>query len=438
MTVSRRKFLRASGISLALPMLPSLAGARADTAARVPTRMCYLYVPNGVNMKEWRPSRKGEKFKLNRSTESLQPHHEDITFIEGLAHQHAFAGRDGGGDHARAGATFLTGQRAYKTPGADIKLGISADQVVAQAIGAATRLNSLELSCDGVRTSGQCDSGYACAYQYNMSWADPHTPVSPENNPRLVFERLFGDGDHGSRQRNFLLRQQNQKSMLDFLMDESRHLGKSLGSADRRKLDEYFTGLRDIESRIEKTERYGMPADPNHPTPPGIPDQYSEHIRLLMDVMVLAFETDSTRVSTMMLAHDGSGRTFSEVGVNDGHHELSHHKKNRERLEKIAKIDTFYCEQFAYFLEAMKSRRLDDGSRLLDHTMVCYGSGISDGDRHNHDDLPIITAGGSAAGWSTGKYRRVKDDTPMSNLHLDMIRRMGVEADSFGDSNGVV
>jgi Protein of unknown function (DUF1552) len=437
MSVTRRHFLRASGLSLAMPMLPSLiTPAAAAAASGIPPRMCYLYVPNGVNMHHWRPTGEDEKFDLNRSTASLESVKDKITFIEGLAHKNGFGGPDGAGDHARASATFLTGLRPRKTAGSDIRVGISADQVVAQSIGQATRLRSLELSCDGVRTSGACDSGYACAYQHNLSWSDHRTPVTPESNPRLVFERLFGDGDHGNRRSNFELRQQKQKSMLDFLRDEAQHLQKNLARTDRDKLDEYLTGLRDIESRIQKAEQYGMPADPNCPTPAGIPDKYSQHIRLLMDVMILALETDSTRVSTMMLAHDGSNRSFKEIGIGDGHHDLSHHKKDEDRLEKIARIDQFYADQFAYFLTQMNGRKLEDGSSLLDHTMVCYGSGISDGDRHNHDDLPVITAGGSALGWRNGYYKRVKDETPMSNLHLDMIRRMGVQAESFGDSTG--
>jgi hypothetical protein len=439
MSITRRHFLRASGISLALPMLPSLATparAAATGSTSIPGRMCYLYVPNGVNMDHWRPTRDGETFGLNRSTASLESVKDKICFIEGLTHQNAFAGMDGGGDHARASATFLTGQRARKTAGTDIRAGISADQVVAQSIGQATRLRSLELSCDGVRTSGSCDSGYACAYQHNLSWTDHRTPVTPESNPRLVFERLFGNGDYGTRRSNFELRQQKQKSMLDFLQSETRHLQKNLARTDRDKLEEYFTGLRDIESRIQKAEQYGMPVDPNCPTPEGVPEKYSQHIRLLMDVMMLAFETDSTRVSTMILAHDGSNRSFKEIGIGDGHHDLSHHKKDADRLEKIAKIDQFYVEQLTYFLTQMNGRKLEDGSSLLDHTMVCYGSGICDGDRHNHDDLPIIAAGGSALGWQNGQYKRVKEEMPMSNLHLDMIRRMGVSAESFGDSNG--
>jgi len=434
--IDRRRFLRASGIALALPTLPSLGKAFSASAASSTStlRLCYLYVPNGVNMQHWRPSGSEDALTLNRSTAALEPLRNDLRFISGLTHQHAFAGNDGGGDHARANASYLTGQRAYKTAGSDIRIGVSADQVVAQHYAETTRLKSLELSCDGVRKSGQCDSGYACAYQFNIAWADERTPVAPESNPRLVFERLFGNGTHGQRRENYQLRQASQRSMLDFLKDETKLVHRSLGREDQAKLDEYLSGVRDIESRIEKAERFGFPQDPNHPTPPGIPDSYREHIRLISDVLTLALETDSTRVATFMFAHDGSNRSFRDIELGDGHHDLSHHQRNPDRLEKIARIDTFYCEQLAYFLQTLKDRKDASGQSLLDSTMVVYGSGISDGDRHNHDDLPVIVAGGKLAGLRGGVHQKLPDATPMANLHLELIRRMGVSIDQFGDS----
>ena len=438
MNPSRRTFLRAAGLSLALPHLPTLhrGVASAAAVASTPRRMVYLYIPNGVNLEHWRAKPDGDRYTLGRSCEPLADHRDQLTFIRGLSHKNGTSGGDGAGDHARAGATFLTSARPRKTSGTDIHLGVSADQVVAQSIGDQTRLPSLELSCDDVRRSGNCDSGYACAYQFNMSWADEQTPVAAEANPRLVFERLFGAGDHGERRRNYAERQSRQRSMLDFLRDEVRRVERSVGREDRDKLGEYVTAVRDIESRIQKTERYGLPVDPDAPTPPGTPEKYSEHIRMMMDVMALALRTDTTRVATLMLAHDGSGRSFPEIEVGDGHHDLSHHKKNADRLEKIAKIDRFYSEQFAHFLSTMRAIDAGDGTNLLDHTMVCWGSGIADGDRHNHDDLPLILAGGRAAGWNPGRHVQVDNWTPMADLHLDMIRRMGVEAEAFGDSSG--
>lgn len=443
---NRRNFLRTAGLSLALPALPSLtrtaAGASGPLGAisesGIPTRMCYLYVPNGVNLKLWRPRQMGSSFELNQTTGVLEPHRDKISFVRNLAQQNGTKGDDGGGDHARASASYLTAARPRKTSGTDIKLGISADQLVAQKIGDATRLKSLELSCDGVRKTGQCDSGYACAYQYNMSWSDERTPVAPENNPRAVFERLFGAGTHGQRRQNLRLRQESQQSMLDFLRGEVNQMNRTLGRDDQLKLDEYLTGLRDIEQRIEKTERYGLPLDPDRDTPMGIPENYADHIALMGDVLLMAFESDMTRVATFMFAFDGSNRSFKDIGVSDGHHSLSHHKNNANSLEKIAKIDSFYVNQFAHFLDQAASRKNADGSSLLDHTMVCYGSGLSDANRHQHDDLPIITAGGSAVGWRGGRYVQPPEQTPMANLHLDMIRRMGVDAESFGDSTGAV
>ena len=437
-TVSRRRFLKAAGLSVALPSLVSLdplaaAAAESGTAAG-PMRMIYLYVPNGVNMTHWRPQGDGADFTFNRSTRALERHRESLQFVSNLENREAYIYRDGAGDHARANASFLTAARPNKSA-VDVRCGISADQVVAQQIGHLTRLPSLELSCDGVRKSGSCDSGYSCAYQFNLSWRDETTPIAPESNPRLVFERLFGTGDHGTRARNFQLRQQRQRSVLDFISDEAALLSKGLSREDRQKVDEYLTGVREIETRIEKTERYGTPPDPNVATPPEeIPDSYAEHMRLLFDVLALAMETDQTRVCSFMLAHDGSTRSFKEIGVGDGHHDISHHKKNPERLEKLAKIDTFYCEQLAHFLDVMKGRRSIEGRSLLDDSMIVYGSGLSDGDRHNQDDLPIVVAGGGAGTLSPGRHLRFEKPTPMANLHLAMIRRMGVEAERFSDS----
>ena len=436
--LSRRRFLRAAGLAVALPALPTLtrATAFASESSAIQPRLCYLYTPNGVNMEHWRVQGEGGDFQFNRSTKSLEPFREQLRFITGLEHREAYIHRDGAGDHARANATFLTAARPHKTAGADIHVGVSVDQVIANKIGGATRLASLELSCDGVRKSGGCDSGYSCAYQFNLAWADARTPVAPESNPRLVFERLFGDGTHGKRRENYLRRQANQQSVLDFLRDEVALVNKQISREDRPKLEEYLTGVREIETRIEKAEQFGVPSDPDYPTPSGVPKKYSEHIRLLMDVMALAFETDSTRVATFLLAHDGSNRSFTEINVNDGHHDLSHHKRDPERLEKIARIDQFYVDQFAYFLDAMNRRRASGGTSLLDQTMIVYGSGLCDGDRHNHDDLPIIVAGGKALGVAGGFHHKLDDKTPMANLHLELMHRMGVPSESFGDATG--
>lgn len=446
----RRNFLRASGLSLALPLFESstiLAPAAANaaeavapltTASGVPLRLAFVYVPNGVNVKHWTPAGEGRDWQPGRTLENVVAHRDDISIVGGLEHKAGYIHRDGAGDHARAMANFLTGARAKKTSGADIHVGTSVDQVAARVMDGVTRLSSLELSCDGVRKSGECDSGYSCAYQFNMAWRSPTQPVAPESNPRLAFERLFGSGPHGQRQTNFLARQEAQKSMLDFLRDQARSLKKSLGANDRVKLDEYLTGVREIEQRIELAERFGPPADPDAKTPAGIPDEYGKHIQLMFDLMALAFETDSTRISTFMLAHDGSNRSFEQVGVSDGHHDLSHHKDDQERLEKIARIDTFYVQQFSAFLDRLKAKKDVDGNSLLDNSMVVYGSGLSDGHRHSHRELPVILAGRGGGKLNPGQYVHSSDDRPMSDLYLTMLKHAGVGVDSFSDSTGIV
>ena len=358
-----------------------------------------------------------------------------MQLITGLAHRNGTAGADGAGDHARASATFLTGARPRKTAGADIKVGISVDQVAANAIGRQTRFPSLELSCDAARKSGGCDSGYACAYQFNIAWRSEQQPVSPESNPRLVFERLFGAGSGTERAASLTARQHRQRSILDFVAAEAKDMHRGLAAADRRKLDEYLTGLREIEHRIAQFDRE-PPKVPDRQLPDGPPAAYSEHLRLLADVLVLAFQTDSTRIGTFMFAHDGSNRSFPEVGVGDGHHSLSHHQGKEDALEKIAKIDRFHAEQFAYFLGKMQGVKEADGRSLLDHSMVVYASGLSDGNRHNHDDLPVILAGGAGGRLAAGRHLKLLGEQPMTNLYLTMLDLVGAPQPSFGDSTG--
>jgi hypothetical protein len=337
-------------------------------------------------------------------------------------------------------ATILTGARPRKTAGADIRVGVSVDQFAARELGTLTRFPSLELSCDGVRRSGACDSGYSCAYQFNMSWRSETAPVAPESNPRLVFERLFGNGANPEeRRRNHALRQARQQSILDYVQEDARRLHGQLGMRDRQKLDEYLTGVREIERRIEASERFGPPPDPGVPTPEGIPGAYQDHIRLMMDMLVLAFQTDSTRIATFMLAHDGSNRSFREIGVSDGHHSISHHQNDEAKLAKIARIDRFYTQQFAWFLTRLQDTYDPEGrGSLLDNSMIVYCSGLSDGNRHNHDNLPVILAGHGGGTLTPGRHVRVGDKIPMTNLYVSMLQRMGVAAGRFGDSTGLV
>lgn len=442
-TIHRRHFLRGIGAGIALPtfetflpksVLAEGQRALATTPSGMPLRTAFLYKPNGVNVAKWVPKGTGRDYELNETHQPYAKFKGDFHLLSKLEHENGTSGGDGGGDHARANASFLTGVRPRKTAGADIKLGISVDQVIANAIADQTRFPSLELSCDGVRKSGVCDSGYSCAYQFNLSWRSDTTPMTPESNPRHVFERLFGSGNKEDRQKSFAMRNQQQRSILDFVMEDAKRLNQQLGRNDQLKLDEYMTGIREIELRLERAERFGLPADPGVDSPEGIPGSYQDHVRLMLDMMVLAFETDSTRVVSFLLAHDGSNRSFKEIGVPDGHHTISHHRQNPESLEKLAKIDLFYSQQFAYFLEKLKSKRDADGKSLLYNSQVVFGGGLSDPDRHRHNELPVIVAGQGGGSIKTGLHTDLGQDTPMCNLYLDLMDRAGVKEERFGDS----
>ena len=299
-----------------------------------------------------------------------------------------------------------------------------------------TRFASLELTCDGVRKSGGCDTGYSCAYDYNISWRTPTTPMAPEPNPRAVFERLFGVGAPGERRANLAQRQAQQKSVLDFVLEDARDLGADLARRDREKLDEYLTGVREIERRIEQAERLGEAPDPAEPTPAGIPTSHRQHIRLMTDMTALAFQTDSTRVATLILAHDGSNRSFTEIGIPEGHHSVSHHMGKKDQLEKYAQIDRFYAEEYARFLAKLDAMKDPDGTSVLHNSMIVYGCGNGDGNRHNHDNLPLILAGGGGGTLNPGRYHKA-GSVPMTNLFLAMADRFGVTGlDRFGDSTG--
>jgi hypothetical protein len=446
--LSRRTFLRGVGVSLALPAFESLAvrGALAGTGGEVvapaltasgaPLRMAFVYVPNGVNQGHWWPGAAGKDFALTRTLQPLEKVKQHIQLMGGMDHLNAAGGLDGAGDHARASGTFLTGVRVRKTAGADIHAGVSVDQVAAQQVGHLTRFPSLELTCDGVRKSGNCDSGYSCAYQFNLSWSSATVPVSPEPNPRLVFERLFGAGAPAERRRNLALRREQQRSILDFVRDDTRALERELGGHDQQKLDEYLTSVREIESRLHRAEKFKDFQGPSVEAPPGIPGTFREHIELMFDMMILAFQTDSTRIATFLLANEGSNRTFPDINIAEGHHNLSHHRNKKEPLDKIADIDRWYVQQFARFLEKMDAVKDFDGKSLLHNSMIVYGSGNGDGNRHNHDNLPVILAGSAGGTLSPGRHVKFKSQ-PMSNLYLTMLDRMGVTGiPRHGDSTG--
>jgi hypothetical protein len=417
--------------AMAPPMRLLAAGASAET---FPRRAAFIYIPNGANMADWTPKEVGADYELPFILEPLQSVKEDLLVLSGLAHDKARPNGDGAGDHARASATFLTGCQARKTNGADIKVGVSVDQVAAAQIGHQTRLPSLELGCDRGRLAGNCDSGYSCAYSFNISWKTESTPLPPEVNPRLVFERLFARGSKGETEESRLRRERYHKSILDFVLQDATSLKAQLGYTDRRKLDEYLTAVRELEQRIEQEERY-VAALPDYSKPTGVPKDYEKHIRLMYDLLALAFQTDTTRVSTFMMAHDGSNRPYPFVGVTEGHHDLSHHGNDEAKKAKIAKINQFHTTQLAYFLQRLKSIKEGDGT-LLDNCMIVYGGAIGDGNRHNHDDLPVLLAGKGGTTFQTGRHLRFGKETPMANLYLTVLDSMGVTMDRLGDSTG--
>ena len=445
---NRRAFLRGVGAAIALPALssfgansliaaPSTAGpALAQTGTGAPLRTAYLYFPNGAIPSAWWPGSTGDDYQLSETLESLKPVRDSIQIMGGLDNVSANPGADGGGDHARGGGTFLTNVRLNKSS-TDLRAGKSIDQVIADKVGHLTRFPSLELSCESDRRAGSCDSGYSCAYQYNVSWKSPTTPMASESNPRLVFERLFGAGRPDQRVANLKLRRAQQKSVLDFVMDDAKKMQKRLQRTDKMKLDEYCTSVREIEKRIELAELHGD-AETAGQAPEGVPLSYEEHMQMMFDLMILAFQTDSTRVATFCLAHDGSNRSFSEIGVVEGHHELSHHKNKQENIDKVKTIDRWYVQQLGKFLERMKSTKDEDGKSLLHNSQIMFGSGNADGNRHTHVNLPIVMAGNGGGDMKVGRYVDY-DETPLANMHMTMAHRMGLtDLKRFGDSTGVV
>ena len=426
------------GTMMALPFLESF-GYRAFAASKpqlAPMRMAFLYAPNGVNVAEWFPRGTGKGYEFGPSMKAaLEAHRSDFSIISGLCHDKARSNGDGGGDHARATATFLTGVQAKKTAGADIRLGVSVDQLAAEKAGNETKLGSLELSTDGQRSAGRCDSGYSCAYQFNLSWKNESIPMAPEMDPRLVFERVFGSGagaDTPEAKRRKALR----KGVLDTVLADAKAIQGKVNAQDRAKLDEYFTSVREVEERIERAEKLTKPLPPGAVAPSGIPESYEQHIHTMFDILTLAFQTDSTRVSTFLLAHDGSNRSFPEIGVPENHHGISHHQHDPEKLRKIALIDGFYLRQLGYFLTKLKSIKEGEGN-LLDNSMIIYGGGISDPDRHDHSHLPVILAGHGRGTLNPGSHIALQaGETPMTNLYVSLLERMGVQADHIGDSTG--
>lgn len=436
--LSRRTMLRGLGATLALPWLeamgPLRSWARGDTPANqaAPNRMAFLYVPNGINMADWRPREEGALGELPSILEPLAAHRHDFSILTGLTADKARPNGDGAGDHARALAAFLTGAQPRKTDGTDIRAGISVDQVAAARMADKTRVPSLEIGTEAGSMAGNCDSGYSCVYSSTMSWRSATQPLPKEVNPKLVFERLFGTGSARERAR----RDAQRKSLIDLVKEDYHDLNGRLGASDQRKLDEYFSAVRDLELRIERAGKLSDPVIPDGvTTPAGIPESYRDHIRIMYDLMVLAFQTDSTRVCTFVIANEGSNKPYPFIGVKEGHHDLSHHGNSDEKKAKIAQINRFHTTQLAYLFDRLKSVKEGDGT-LLDHCMIAYGSGNSDGNRHNHDDLPMLLAGRGCGTLQQGRHVVYANDTPLNNLWLSLLNRMELRVHQLGDSTG--
>lgn len=437
-SISRRTVLRGLGVAISLPWLESLGsladGAEPSASGRpAPNRMAFLYVPNGINMADWTPQAEGPTFDLPPTLQPLASVKDRLLVLSGLTADKARPHGDGGGDHARALAAFLTGAQPRKTDGTDIRAGISADQVAAARVGDQTWLPSLEIGCEAGAMAGNCDSGYSCVYSSTMSWRSATQPLPKEVNPKAVFERMFSTAPNAARAE----RDARRKSVLDFIREDSKDLAGRLSVSDRRKLDEYFSAIRDSEQRLAKSARAPALPTPAYQPPTGIPRQYEEHLRLMCDLIVLAFQADVTRVCTFVLANEGSNRSYPLINVPEGHHELSHHSNDPAKKHKLHLINRFHVKQLAYLLEKLKSIPEGDGT-LLDHAMIAYGSGNSDGNRHNHDDLPILLAGGGCGTLKSGRHIRYPNETPLANLWLAMLSRVNVDVAQLGDSSGVL
>lgn len=401
--------------------------------AKNPTRMAFVFFANGAIMDSWKPTTQGGQYDLPRTLEQLKEHKSDFNVVTGLAQNWGRAHGDGPGDHARCASTYLTGAHPYKTSGADIKVGVSVDQAAAGRVGDRTRIPSLELGLRQGRNAGNCDSGYSCAYSNNISWKTDRTPMAKEINPRLAFERLFGDGRESSesqKKRDFY-----KASILDLVKQDALQLKKQLGVTDQRKMDEYFQSVRELELRVLRLQDSANVTRPDLKLPTSVPSNFQEHMHLMYDIMVLAFQTDVTRISTLMLGNAGSNRSYEMVGVNEGHHQLSHHRNEDGLMEKIRKIDEYLAKGFSYFLKKLKSVPEGDGN-LLDHSMIVYGSGISDANRHSHHDLPIVVAGKANGTIDTGRHIDLGKEVPLNNLFLSMLDRMDAGVTSIGDSSG--
>ncbi len=432
-SLPRRTFLRGMGVALALPMLDAMTPALTPAAKPV-VRLGFVYVPNGVILDKWTPVAEGANFEFKSTLKSLEPFRERLLVLSGLAQVQGRALGDGAGDHARAGATFLTGVHPKKSE-ITLRAGISADQIAAQELSKYTQFGSLELGIESNQLAGNCDSGYSCAYTNTMAWRSDTTPLPIENNPRAIFERMFGDGDStdaAARMEQF----KRQRSLLDYVNGNLKRLSTTLGPQDRVKLNEYTDAIRDIERRIQKAEQQNATMKmPVMERPTAVPEEFEAHVKMVMDLQVLAYQTDLTRVITLMMAREGSNRPYRNIGISDGHHNLTHHQNDPDKIAKVTKINEVQVKMFAYLLERMKATP-DVNGNLLDNSLLMYGSSISDGNLHTHHDLPIVLAGGAAGQVKGNRHVMYPKETPLNNLLLSMLETAGVGVEKFGDGTG--
>lgn len=430
----RRTFLRGMGASLALPLLDAMvpaATAATRTVATPVRRLGYVFMPMGCDITRWTPGgTDGKLGELSPILQSLGPVREHVTALTNMELRNAYPG-----SHATSNSAFLSAAKAKHTESSDYYLGTTADQIAAQQIGRETQLPSLELSMDMLQTTGQCDNGYACVYQNNLSWSSPTTPLPSEAHPRIVFERLFGEGGNLAERRAAL---RKRASLLDWVTEDIASLQRKLGPSDRAKVAGYLDTVREVERRIQKAEADAIEKPlPDLDRPLGVPAAYADHARLMFDLQVLAMQGDITRVTTFQLARETSNRTYTEIGVSDPHHPLSHHGNDPDKIARMAKINAFHVSLFAYFLERLKATPEGNGT-LLDHSLLLYGSGIGNPNVHDHTNLPILVAGGAAGGMKGGRHLRYSEPVPLANLHLTLLDKVGVKIDSFADSNGKV
>jgi len=436
--LSRRTMLQGAGAAIALPLFDAMSPAMASSSipGKAPIRMAFTYVPNGLDMRHWTPKENGafvgDLPKILKPMESMR---QDITILSNLTQNSGRALLDGAGDHGRCCGAYLTGVQPRKTM-VDIKAGISCDQIVANEIGGQNRFPSLEVGLEDARQAGDCDSGYSCAYTNNLAWRSETQPLPPVLDPRAFFERLFGKGAALNPEER-LRQSKYRRSILDFVTGDTKKLQGDLGPTDRRKLDEYLSSIREIERQLEKAEKDNAQVNPGMPKPYGVPADFAEHFKLMTDMITVAFQADMSRVVTFLVTREGTSRPYREIGIPDGHHPLTHHQNKQELLDKVTRINEYHMVQFAKWMEKLKSIKEGD-SNILGNSMIVYGAGLSDGNRHTHENLPVMIVGSGGNTIKGGRRITYRKETPISNLYLSMMDRMGVKAEHFGDATGRV